>query len=240
MTDRFTARREGLRRQRWFRILLGAAAVLVIGLLVWLVWFSSVLTARTVDVSGQTTLKAQQIRAAAKVPVGRPLARVDLTAIETRVEQLPRVRSVTVSRSWPHTISIEVTERTAVVWMTVEGEVHGVDRSGVDFRTYSKPPKGLVEAKVAGYDAEVRLETIRAVAATAAFLREQRPDWYDQIRAITGSTQDSVEIDLSKGRTIVWGSAAEGERKLGVLKSLLTIKARGYDVSAPDQPTTKD
>jgi serine/threonine protein kinase len=40
-------------------------------------------------------------------------------------------------------------------------------------------------------------------------------------------------------RTVTWGSGANLTRKLSVLKSLLGIKARVYDVSAPDQPTTR-
>jgi cell division protein FtsQ len=38
---------------------------------------------------------------------------------------------------------------------------------------------------------------------------------------------------------VTWGSGASLTRKLTVLKSLLGINARVYDVSAPDQPTTK-
>jgi len=44
---------------------------------------------------------------------------------------------------------------------------------------------------------------------------------------------------LGKNRTVTWGSAAQGQQKLTVLRSLLKIKARGYDVTAPEQPTTR-
>ena len=239
MSDRFTQRRLEFRRQRWFRILVAVLALVLIGLVVWLIWFSSALTVRSVDVSGQTTLEAKQIEKAAEVPIGTPLARVDLAAIESRVQQMPRIRTAEVSRSWPHTISIEVEERTAVMWATIEGKIHGIDRFGVDYRTYSKKPDGLVEAKISGTDAEVRLEATRAAADVAHFLRTQKPTWIGDLRSVTAQTQDSVSLQLSKGRTIVWGSTANGERKLDVLKTLLTIKASGYDVSAPDQPTTK-
>lgn len=239
MSDRFTQRRLEFRRQRWFRILVAVLALVLIGVVVWLIWFSSALTVRSVDISGQTTLEVKQIEKAADVPIGTPLVRVDLAAIESRVQQMPRIRTAEVSRSWPHTISIEVEERTAVMWTTIEGQIHGIDRFGVDYRTYSKKPDGLVEAKISGTDAEVRLEATRAVADVAHFLRTQKPDWIGDLRSITAQSRDSVSLDLSKGRTIVWGSADNGERKLDVLRTLLTIKASGYDVSAPDQPTTK-
>lgn len=239
MSDPFSQRRLSLRRRRWFRIATAAGVLVLVGVLVWLVWFSSVLTARSVEVSGHTTMRAGDIEKAAQVPLGEPLVSVDLTAIETRVKQLPRVRSVDVSRSWPHTVSIEVEERTTVMWSRVEGEIHGIDRFGVDYRTYDKAPKGIVEARISGYDADVRLEATRAAAEVAAFLRSQMPAWITDLRTISAETQDSVTLGLSKGRTIVWGSVDQGERKLEVLKTLLTIKAKGYDVSAPDQPTTR-
>ena len=53
------------------------------------------------------------------------------------------------------------------------------------------------------------------------------------------ASKDSVQLVLGKNRTVTWGSAAKGEQKLTVLRSLLKIKARGYDVSAPEQPTTR-
>jgi len=240
VTDRFTERRLRFRRQRWFRILLAVVAIVLVVAAVWLVWFSSVLTVRSVEVSGETTMEADQIVEAAKVPMDQPLVRVDLTAIESRIKKLPRIRTVEVSRSWPHTVSIEVEERTAVVWSRIQGQIHGIDRYGVDYRTYGKAPKGLVEATITGTDAETRLSATQAVAEVAFFLRTEQPDWYGDLKSISARTQDSVTLNLSKGRSIVWGSTAYGDRKLEVLQTLLTIKAKGYDVSAPDQPTTRN
>lgn len=239
MTDRFTQRRLEFRRQRWFRILMAVLSLALIILVVWLIWFSSVLNVRNVEVSGQTTMTAAQIEKAAQVPLGEPLAKVDLTAIETRVKQLPRIRTADISRSWPHTISIEVEERTAVMWSTVGGEIHGIDRFGVDYRTYSKKPKGLIEARISGFDAEVKLEATRGAAEVAAILKSEKPSWIGDVRTISAGTQDSISLGLTKGRTIVWGSADQGARKLEVLQTLLKIKARAYDISAPDQPTTR-
>lgn len=239
MSDRFTERRLDLRRHRWFRIALGVVGVAVVGLVVWMIWFSSVLDARTVSVEGQSSLTAAQVRKAADVPLGGPLARVDLTAVEARVKAVPRVRLVDVSRSWPHGVNIDVTERSAVVWSRVGGEFRGIDRFGVDFRAYDKEPD-LIEARISAGDAEIRLQTLRAVAGIAHTIRRDDPALAQQIQAIIGSTKDSVVLDLTKGRTVTWGSEAQPARKLEVLEQLLRIDAKGYDVSAPDQPTTRD
>lgn len=240
MSDRFTARRLDLRRHRWFRIAIGVVAVVLVLVVIWLIWFSSVLSVRTVRVEGQTSLTSAQVREKADVPLGGPLARLDLTAIETRVKAMPRVRVAEVSRSWPRGVTITVAERSAVVWTTVDGEIRGIDRFGVDFRSYDKEPKNLFEARVTSTEPERRLETLEAIAAISARVRRDDPALARQVQAVLGESKDSVQLDLTEGRTVTWGSAAQGARKLEVLKTLLGIDAKGYDVSAPDQPTTRD
>lgn len=240
MSDRFTARRVGLRRHCWFRIAMAVLAAGVLATLVWVIWFSSVLDVRTVTVKGETSMTAAQVRDAAEVPLGGPLARADLTAIEARVKVVPRVRLVEVSRSWPHGVTITITERTAVVWLSSGGEIRGVDRYGVDFRSYDEVPADLIEARVSTRDPAVRVDTVRAVALIAERICRDDPALLKQVQAITAESQDSVVLDLTKGRTVTWGSQAQGERKLEVLRTLLEIDAKGYDVSAPDQPTTRE
>ena len=58
---------------------------------VWLVYFSDVLTVRTVSVVGNRALKADQVVKAAQVPMDVPLARQDLDAIARRATSLPAV-----------------------------------------------------------------------------------------------------------------------------------------------------
>jgi cell division protein FtsQ len=43
---------------------------------------------------------------------------------------------------------------------------------------------------------------------------------------------------LTRHRTVVWGGGDRSARKAAVLAVLLHRKARIYDVSAPDAPTT--
>ncbi|MGJ9423215.1 cell division protein FtsQ/DivIB [Aeromicrobium sp. CF3.5] len=240
MNDRFTARRLGLRRHRWFRFAVAGLVLVLALVVVWLVWFSSVLSARSVEVEGLTSLSAKQVDEVAEVPLDGPLARIDLTGITARVKKMPRVQEVEVSRSWPHTVSIEITERTAVTWMSVDGEFRGVDRFGVEFRTYDEKPTKLIEARVTADEPAQRLQTLEAVARVADRIRRDDPALNKQLRLITAGSKDSVQLGLTEGRTVTWGSVAEPARKLEVLDTLLGIEASQYDVSAPDQPTTRE
>lgn len=239
MSDRFAARARDIRRQRLERGLLGAATVLVLGTLTWLVWFSDVLAVHDVDVAGRTSLQEKQVLRTARVPAGEPLARVDLTAIKARVASMDRVESVEVSRSWPATISIDIVERRAVMWSQIGGRARGIDRNGIDFRAYSRAPGSLVEASIAVADPDERLEVTEAVASVIDLITQKDRALRRQVQAVSAETKDSIVLDLTRGRTILWGSARKGTRKLEVLDSLLTLDASRYDVSAPDQPTTR-
>lgn len=236
--DRFFERSRSERRRRWLRIALGVLGVVALGALVWLVWFSSVLAVRDVEVAGRTTLKQSQVLDAAQVPVGRPLARVDVEGIEQRVSALDRVDTVDVGRSWPHTLSIEIVERKAVIWARVDGQVRGIDRNGIAFRSYGSPPDGLLEATIDVTEPRARLQTSEAVASVVVQIGRRDPALRKEIQSVSASSKDSIELTLTKDRTVVWGSSADGRRKLQVLTPLLQLEASQYDVSAPDQPTT--
>lgn len=237
--DRFAQRRRAGTWQRVRRYAWGALAVVVIVFLGWLVGWSNALAVSSVDVSGQTTMKASFIRTTAQVPLGVPLARTDTDAIARRVGALNRIESVDVGRGWPHTITIEVVERTALGWVLSGGENKALDRHGMLFRSYRKPPKALIEVRIGTDDIKLRERSLEEVGSVLQSIKSADAKLFAKIRRVDAESIDSVTLDLAKGRSIRWGSAGETEAKLAVLDALLKIKARTYDVSAPEQPTTK-
>jgi cell division protein FtsQ len=237
--ERFAARAAHFRRRRWRRVAAGVLAVAVVATLFWIVMFSSVLAVRRVAVDGETTLSELQVRNTADVRIGQPLARIDVAAIEARIASMERIQSVKVSRSWLHTVRITVVERRPVAWITVGGVIRGLDRYGIDFRTYEKAPKGLLEAEVTTTNPRRRQQTLEAVAAVVQRIEDDDPALRKRVQFVSAVTKDSIELNLTKGRTVMWGSRADSGHKLTVLRALLRIDAVRYDVSAPDQPTTR-
>lgn len=237
--DRFEQRRRSDRRRRVLRWGIGLLVVVLVVGGGWLVAFSSALAVRSVEVKGLRTLTAKQVESRAEVPVGRPLARLDTVAIEERVSRIARVQSVQVDRSWPHTVSITVTERRPVAWIEQDGRIRVVDRYGVDYRTVPRPPRGLVEVTVGSFDARKRQQALEEAAAVVDQLRREQPRLARVLRSVSADTKDSVTLGLTKRRTVVWGSADKFQDKATVLRALLEIRASRYDVSAPEQPTTK-
>lgn len=225
-------RRQRLRRLRPF--LYAGLAVVLVATGIWLVLFSSVLTVRAVSVSGTTTLSEQRIEQVARAPLGRQLARVDLAAIQARVEALPAVRSASVSRSWPHTIHVEVTERTPLAVVNRGSGLQAVDADGVLFGRYKSQPPNLPLVRT---DPGVRAE---ALAEAARVVRSLRDDIAAQVRYVDVKSIDKIELSLGDGRKVLWGSAEQSSAKAEVLAVLLQQKkVREIDVSVPGRPTTR-
>lgn len=234
LTRKKFARRQWARRWLVWRIV--AVAVLLVAAVVgatWLVFFSRVLDVEGVEVQGASLLDEDRLRRVAAVPTGEPLARADLDAVRARIEALPPVESVDVSRKWPHWILLDVTEREAVAVIEIDGGLRGIDESGVVFRTYDKRPRALPRIKVAP---DTRGE---AMAEGAAVVRALPADVARRVDYVELRTVDQISLELSDGRTVLWGSAEQSADKARVLDALLKIKAREYDVSVPGQPTTR-
>ncbi|SFK86198.1 cell division protein FtsQ [Amycolatopsis sacchari] len=221
------SRRRALRR-RWVALL----TVLTVITVVYLVLFTSLLGVRSVEVEGAKTVPADQVLAAADVPDRKPMMFVDTDAIAARVLKLPGVATVDVSRSWPSTVEIAVTERTPVGWFSRDGGVHLVDSTGLDYKTVQNKPEKLPELSllnVAPDDA-----VTRSVVAVLASLPQPLKD---QVTVVRAQTPGGVEFTLANGKVVRWGSADDPDRKMKVLTVLLTREGHTYDVASPDLPT---
>ncbi len=235
------ARRRFLRRQwtrRWLAWRRVVAVLLVVGLVaggVWLVFFSSVLAVKGVQVAGNRLVSTAAVRRAADVPVGSPLATVDLDAVTARVERLVAVRSVDVSRAWPDRVRVDVTERQAVAVVEPPGQdlLQGIDASGVAFRTYRSRPRGL---PVIRRSADTATDALAEAAAVAGSLP---PGLAKKVAYVKVETLDRISLELRSGPTVVWGSAEDSASKARVLAVLLHQHASAYDVSVPGQPVIR-
>ena len=197
-----------------------------------LVSFSSVFAATEVKVSGVSLLSEQQVIDTAAVELGKPLANQDTDAIRERVAGLAPVAEVSVERRFPHTIEITITERTlAYVWLD-GGVPRWVDADGVVFHEGEKPAQGAVTAQVATSDQRLLKDVATVVSAVVPLLGER-------ITLLQASAVDQIQVQLSDGDTVVWGSAEQSQLKAQVLSVLLSQEASVYDVSAPHAPTTR-
>jgi cell division protein FtsQ len=236
---RFERRAAAARRRP--RLVAGVlvAVLVVVGLVAWLGWFSSVLTASRVEVHGVSPAAAGQVRAVAQVPLGGPLMRVDTDAVTARLLAGRWWSSVSVGRSLPDTVVVTVTPRVAVLAVrNPRGEVDVVDRDGFAFRTVGSAPEGV--PLVSSGAAQV---TKAGVDAALAALGSLAPDLRADVSGISVSAADQVSFTVKakgeKRKTVVWGGADNGPRKAEHVKILLTQPGATIDVSVPSSPVTR-
>jgi len=239
-TDATTQRsRRRFARRQWRRRWLAWKQVLVLVVLVgllaggaWLIFFSKYLAVRGVEVMGTGLLSADDVRLSARVLEEEPLARVDLAAIERRVEALAPVQSAEVTREWPDRVRIAVVERIPIAVVDIGGRIRGMDDVGVIFRDYPRAPRALPLVRTTGRTGgEALSEAAQVVSALP-------PSVARRVEYLAVVTVDQITLVLRDGRQVVWGSAEQSEAKAEVLEALLTQPATVYDVSVPGQPTT--
>ena len=227
------AQRARDRRRTIVRVsLLAVVALLVGGAVTWWVLMSSALAVESVRVVGVERLSADQVRRQAAVPDGAALATVDLDKVQRRVGDLAAVAAVEVVRDWPAALVIRVRERTPAAVLFRSDAWLLLDGGGTAFDRLEKRPKGLPAVTTpSGGGEEALRAALRVLDVLPADVRAE-------VRQVSASSPDDVRLRLSRNRTVVWGSDERNARKSAVLDVLLTRKARVYDVSAPDIPTT--
>lgn len=209
---------------------MGVLAPLV--LLVWLVAGSSLLAVRHVVVTGEGRATAAQVQAAAAVPLGTPLARVDTASVAARVRRLPSVASAHVTRHWPHVLRIQVVERLPVAGMVDGSRFVLLDATGAVVGPASVLPRGLLLIRVPS-------PSDPATPAALQVLRELPATLRGQLSVVAAPTPEQVELVLRDGRRVVFGSPADGARKAAATVALLRLPGRVFDVSSPGVVTRR-
>jgi cell division protein FtsQ len=224
-----------LARNRRSIAIVAVLVAILTGVGTWLFCFSSVFGVGTVSVRGGHVLSARQVRAAADVTAGTPLVRLDTEAVRRRVQRLPEVASARVDTSYPSTVTITITERTAIGYVRTGGSRQLVDRTGTRFRTVAHAPANLPHLVLPSGSAG-SAGIARAVAVVAASLPA---DLRAQTSSIQALSPQAITVVLARGRVVQWGSASRSTDKARVLPVLLRRNDLHIDVTDPDQPFTR-
>lgn len=196
-------------------------------------YFTPVMSARSVVVSGTGTVTREEVLDTAKVQLGTPLLQINTSQVAERVATIRRVASARVQRQYPSALRITIVERVPVVVKDFSDGPHLYDRDGVDFAT--APPPSAVPA----IDVDNPGPTDPATKAALAVLTALRPDVVAQVGRIAAPSVASITLTLTDGRTVIWGTTDRTQEKAEKLAALLTQPGRTYDLSSPDLPTVK-
>lgn len=94
-----------------------------------------------IDVSGAQVVGARQVAAISDVS-GESMLTLDLETAEAEIAKLPAVKSVTVERDWPQTVSVQIEEHQAWGFWQTSGRVQAIDRDGNVLRESRPAPEG--------------------------------------------------------------------------------------------------
>ncbi|MDT0264980.1 FtsQ-type POTRA domain-containing protein [Streptomyces sp. DSM 44915] len=225
-------------------VLWAVLLALLAGFGVWALYGSDWLRVSRVSVNwsdGPEELTEEQILAAAAVPVGFPMASLDKGAISSRLlAELPRLDSVQVVRAWPDGVSLKVVEREAVLQEVTEDGFAEVDDDGVRFAENAEALAGvpLLDLRARDTPSWRRFGEERVRAEAASVLAALPAETLAELRTVSVASFDSITLELSGDRTVVWGSAEDSDAKASALRTLFNAAsdARHFDVSAPSVP----
>ena len=213
------------------RRIISFLVVILFGLLIYLVAWSSLFTVSGIQIVGTDQ---QSIRTASGISIGEKLARVEPRAVARELKKPLWVKEATVSRNWlTGKVTIEITPRTPIGIF----KGHYIDKSGTifDIPGVSQLALPVVEG----------LSTADGLAAIALFT--QLPaDFRSKVRMVSAMNVDRFQLTIEEGKrtvSLMWGSDSEMDVKIKVFEALIALKENSkistVDVSAPHAPIVK-
>lgn len=189
-----------------------------------LLWTVPILKVDRVAVNGAVHLPVEQVQEAAGIREGENMLRVNVAAAAGSVADSPWVQTVTVSRTWPDTITVEITERAAVLH---DGD-QLIDQNGVVFAT-GEPPAEAVG--VTGEEAALD-DVAEVVAAVDPAIREK-------VERVEAPSPVEITFVMADGRTIYWGANEENHDKALAMATVLGREGQEWNISNPAMVTVR-
>ncbi|WP_291473472.1 FtsQ-type POTRA domain-containing protein [Corynebacterium sp.] len=218
-------------RPRWLLPTVAAVVVVVIGL----VLVSQLLTVKKVQIDGTVNQDAASVQDASGIDDGDRMAGIDTGSAASAVSSLPWVDTVTVSRSWPSTVKITVTEHTAVGVLDDGGTPVAVDTGGHQFLRDVRP-EGATPMRVSSTDQDA----VTAAAEVLRALDEMDPEFRAGVTEVDAPASDSVTLKFGDDREIFWGTSDRADEKAEATRIVLTREGARWNVSNPAQPAVRD
>jgi cell division protein FtsQ len=205
-----------------------AIAILVFGVAAYILGWSTLLTVRSIEVTGTKSAITTEIK------VGERLARVEPRSIVADLGRIKWIRSAEVTRNWiSGKVTISIVERTPIAIFNEQV----IDEEGVSFPLRNQSVQGLPQIQAMDIDAAIR---------ATKFYNSLPKDFADAITRLKIQSGDAYSFDMSAGKKfieILWGQDEENTLKVRVYKALIArpenIEIQRIDLSAPHAPIVK-
>src|SRR5690625_377835 len=174
---------------------------------------------------------------------GKPLPQVGERGVNELFENIPAVKDVTLRAEPPHGLVVNINEYQPIA-MGPRGKEYVVfSEDGTELAEITSKKAQEFDLPVVASAADVTDEDV--FNTITEVLGSLPDDLRDQVRAASGSSIDSIELELTSGKVVMWGNNEDAEKKAKVLEALLGLEddeaaqISEYDVSAPDFPVTR-
>ncbi len=205
---------------------IGGALLAVLLLAVVVMWVFPVLRVNNYAVTGNVHSPEENVIEATGVARGDNLVRVDAGQAARGVVELPWIRSATVSRQWPSTLVVDVTERQALLYSRETDGDHLIDEEGRPF-LIGVPPDDSVE--VTGdlrEDLEVLADVAAVISSLPGHVREM-------VSTIDVPGRYELTLHLHDGRTFYWGASDGNHDKALAMQTAIQRPGEHWNVSNP-------
>ncbi len=244
------AERAARARKRYLSYVLKIAAVIVCVLVVFFgsisIYRSNLLAVESVTVSGAEHLTNQEVTQLAAVPDDSTLLRLDTAGICARLEEHPWVQSASISRQFPHSIKIQITERTPAAVVKISKKsiwVISTDGSWLsaattdDWKTYHRivDVDANLSSPVAGSEC-----TDEGILNALKIYDGVSSDLASQIKSISAASAVKASLTLKGGVSVAFGEASDIDLKEGDIWALMEKYSGSVsyiNVRVPDRPT---
>lgn len=233
------------RRHVWLGVA-GVAVVLAIVMVVAL--YSPVLAVKTITFKGNKLVAEKTLQTALEPLLSKPLPQVTQGDVTDLLAKVPQIKSSRLVAEPPSTLAIQVVERIPVALLKNGNDYLLVDQDGVQLGS-TRNPAAVPLPQIDGGKAAIGRSTFSAMTAVLATLPQSV---LGKLANATAKSPDAVQLQLTDGKTVIWGNASDMELKAQVLDALINAPApvpvdgtpppppvRVYDVSAPRHPVTR-
>lgn len=229
------ARSEARRRLRVVLVATGTLVVLGSG---YGLTRSPLLDVDAVELAGAVRTARADALAAAGLDRPRQLVDLDPGTVSRRLERLPWVADASVTRRWPGTVVLRITEREPVAVLAAGERWAEIDAEGRVLGLADRPPTGLPVLE--GVEAGGVGSHLEGPAAAAAEIAAALPDGLRRTVASVRAGDAGVELALVPRGTAVLGPATEVGDKLVALQTVLAevdpTTVELIDVRVPNAP----
>lgn len=225
MDPRIERRRRNVRETRLHRRLRTILWVCVLGAVVGLgAWViqSPLLEVRSIGVYGVHYSAAVQILQQAGVEEGTPMLRVNPRALVSLLEADPWIAAAKVTRTFPHTVEVDVSERSIAAGLSSRGGWVMLSTDGIVLGSERTLPQGTARLVMANTDAGPPGQPPgdAMVKGALAF-----------VNALKETTRGQMQVDVQDGE--LWGSVGSVSVRLGAPLNMES-KARALDALLED------